>query len=405
MPSLISKPDNLSGLKRHPLDEENNFFPRIISGWHKYAIERIIWSQLFILAVSKLRSPYRALKAILNLEKMRRMYMGDHSIKRIIKVNKKYSWHPNTPVWPSAAFNFFHENELNRIDNFRKIQGELNLLILSITKKCPLECEHCFEWSIMHLPEVLGLEDLKNIIKNYQEKGLGTLEISGGEPLNRFNDLIELIQFACGSTEVWVLTSGFGLTLKKAHAFKVAGLTGITISLDHFDETKHNSFRGNDKSFSWVMQAIENATKVGLITCLSICVTRSFTSKENLLKYTELAKSLGVCFVQILEPKATGNYANKDVLLSEEQISVIEEFHYMVNSEEKFKDYPLIVYHGYHQRRIGCFGGGSRYLYIDSNGDIHSCPFCRKPIGNALYGTNGTTRELTTCKSYEFSEA
>lgn len=404
MPEIVPKSDNTSELRTHPLDTDNNSLPRIISGWQKYAIERIIWSQLFVLAVRKLRSPQRALKALLNLEKMRRMYMGDHSIKRIIKVNGKYSWHPNTPAWPSVAFNFFHENELNRIDNFRMIDGELNLLILSITKKCPLECEHCFEWPVMHQPEVLGLENIKNIIKTYQQKGLGTLEISGGEPLSRFSDLIELINFTEDSTEVWVLTSGFGLTLNKAHVLKKAGLTGITISLDHFDEKKHNLFRGNDKSYSWVMQAMENAIKVGLTTCLSICVTRDFVSQENLMRYTELAKSLGVCFVQILEPKATGRYADKDVLLTESQISVIEEFHFRMNSEDEFKDFPLIVYHGYHQRRVGCFGGGSRYLYIDSNGDIHACPFCRKPIGNALNGTNGTVQQLANCKSFKFSE-
>ena len=195
MPVITPKSDNTSELRTHPLDTANNSLPRIISGWQKYAIERIIWSQLFILAARKLKSLRRAAKAIVKLEKMRRMYMGDHSIKRIIKVNGKYSWHPNTPAWPSEAFNFFHENELNRIDNFRKIEGELNLLILSITKKCPLDCEHCFEWPVMHQPEVLALEDLKNIVKSYQEKGLGTLEISGGEPLSRFNDLIELIQY------------------------------------------------------------------------------------------------------------------------------------------------------------------------------------------------------------------
>ncbi len=404
MPEVKPKSANTAVLETHPLDTANNSLPRIISGWHKYAIERIIWSQLFILAVRKLRSPRRAARAIVKLEKMRRMYMGDHSIKRIIKVNGKYSWHPNTPAWPSPAFNFFHENELNRIDNFQKIEGELNLLILSITKKCPLECEHCFEWPIMHQPEVLGLEDLKYIVKSYQDKGLGTLEISGGEPLSRFNDLIELIEFTEGSTEVWVLTSGFGLTLNKARSLKMAGLTGITISLDHYDEEEHNAFRGNSKSYSWVLQSIENATNVDLTTCLSICVTRSFATRENLMRYAELAKSLGVCFVQILEPKATGNYADKDVLLKESQISVIEEFHFMMNSDEKFNDYPIIIYHGYHQRRIGCFGGGSRYLYIDSNGDIHPCPFCRKPIGNALSGANGTVQKLATCKSFEFSE-
>lgn len=389
----------------HRLFVKNTNNTKIISGWYNSVIVRIIWTQLFILALRKLRSPQRALKAILKMEEMRKSYHGNHSVSRIMKVGNKYCWHPNTPIWPSSSFDFFHENELNRIDKFREINGELNLLILSITKKCPLACEHCFEWPVMHQPEVLSLENLKSIVHNYQNKGLGSLEISGGEPLSRFSDLVDLIQFSSDSTEVWVLTSGFGLTLNKAQNLKDAGLTGITISLDHFEEEKHNLFRGNDKSFDWVIKAVENSAEVGLITCLSICATRSFVSTENLYKYTELAKKLGVCFVQILEPKATGNYAEKDVLLKEDHISIIEDFHYKVNSEEKFKDYPLIVYHGYHQRRIGCFGGGSRYLYIDSNGDIHSCPFCRSTLGNALNIENEGLQQVASCKSFEFSEA
>lgn len=401
----MSRSESSTELMLLESDVENSSSSKIISGLHKFFIERIIWAHLFIIAISKLHNPLRAIKAILNLEKIRRAYMGDHKLIRLVKVDQKYSWHPNIPSWPSNAFNLFHENEINRINTFRIIQGELNLLILSITKKCPLKCEHCFEWDIMHKPETLSLEDLKEIIRRYQEQGLATLELSGGEPLSRFNDLIELVQFASISSEVWVLTSGFGLTLKKAYSLKNIGLTGITISLDHFDEAMHNSFRGHGKSFSWVIKAVENAIKVGLTTCLSICATKRFVTRNNLMKYAELAKNLGVCYVQILEPKATGNYANKDVLLSNEQISEITDFHYMMNSEKKFREYPLVVYHGYHQRRMGCLGGGNRYLYIDSNGDIHPCPFCHSPMGNALSGPNGIDMKLSTCNSFEFSES
>ena len=46
---------------------------------------------------------------------------------------------------------------------------------------------------------------------------------------------------------------------------------------------------------------------------------------------------------------------------------------------------PIVSFPGYHQRRIGCFGAGDRYLYMDSNGDLHACPFCQYKVGNALF--------------------
>jgi radical SAM protein with 4Fe4S-binding SPASM domain len=36
---------------------------------------------------------------------------------------------------------------------------------------------------------------------------------------------------------------------------------------------------------------------------------------------------------------------------------------------------------------LGCFGAGNRYLYIDPNGDVHACPFCRGKQGNMLEET------------------
>jgi MoaA/NifB/PqqE/SkfB family radical SAM enzyme len=55
-----------------------------------------------------------------------------------------------------------------------------------------------------------------------------------------------------------------------------------------------------------------------------------------------------------------------------------------INSSDKYMDYPIVTYPGYHQRRIGCLGAGNRYLYIDSVGNIHACPFCQRIAGNAV---------------------
>ena len=49
----------------------------------------------------------------------------------------------------------------------------------------------------------------------------------------------------------------------------------------------------------------------------------------------------------------------------------------------KYKKYPILLYHGYHQRRVGCFAG-SRSVYIDSAGDVHSCPFCHTKSFNII---------------------
>jgi MoaA/NifB/PqqE/SkfB family radical SAM enzyme len=57
-----------------------------------------------------------------------------------------------------------------------------------------------------------------------------------------------------------VLSSGFNFTRENARSLKQAGLTGVVISLDHFDPEKHNAFRGFNNSFNDVTRASPTCT-------------------------------------------------------------------------------------------------------------------------------------------------
>lgn len=189
------------------------------------------------------------------------------------------------------------------------------------------------------------------------------------------------------------------LDRKKAIELRQAGLYGVMISVDHYDEGMHNVFRGNDKAFTNALEALKCSREEGLITAMSICITSSFCSKENLDKYMDFAREQQVTFVQFFEPRQKGRYKDKAVLLSQDEINVIDTFFHEFNDSKKNSDYPIILYQGYHQRKIGCMGAGNRYLYVDSDGMIQSCPFCNHGMGNALelsdeYSVRGQ------CKSY-----
>ena len=100
----------------------------------------------------------------------------------------------------------------------------------------------------------------------------------------------------------------------------------MNISLDHWDENMHDTFRGMPGSYAWVEKACKNTKEEGLVLALTLCATKAFTSKKNLWKYADFAKKLGANFVQILEPKAVGHYRGKNVDLSFEQQLMIESF-------------------------------------------------------------------------------
>jgi MoaA/NifB/PqqE/SkfB family radical SAM enzyme len=175
--------------------------------------------------------------------------------------------------------------------------------------------------------------------------------------------------------------------MEKAKQLKKAGLTGVSVSLDHYLEAEHNKFRRNDKSFKFALEAIKNAQEVGLLTAMTLCVTQSFCTLENLDAYHQLAFELKVPFVQLMEPRATGNYEGKDVELNTEQFKILEDFYKKRNSDKNFKNFPIIQYTGYQQRNKSCGGAGNRYIYIDTDGYTMACPFCQNRKSHFLNGT------------------
>jgi MoaA/NifB/PqqE/SkfB family radical SAM enzyme len=179
------------------------------------------------------------------------------------------------------------------------------------------------------------------------------------------------------------VTSGFNCTEENAGKLKEAGCKGVVVSIDHYIPELHNIFRGHRDSFDHAVAAISAVKKAGMVSAMSVCVTKSFIDGGHLLPYLEFARSLGVHFVQLLEPRAIGHYNGANVLLEEKHIHQLENFFSEINHSKEYRDYPVLQYHGYHQRRVGCFAG-SRSVYIDSAGDVHSCPFCHTSSFNIL---------------------
>ena len=78
-----------------------------------------------------------------------------------------------------------------------------------------------------------------------------------------------------------------------------------------------------------------------------------------------------------------GHYEKQNVLLEEKHIIMLEQVFKQINHSSAYKNYPTMMYHGDHQRRVGCFSG-SCSVYVDSAGDVHACPFCHTKFYNII---------------------
>ena len=355
----------------------------MVSGIHKNLIMTGIWINIFLCALYIKKNPLKAFRTLKELKEIRNNSRENHSLLKYAKVGRRYYYSFYAPGWPSQAFSKYISNNIKKLDNPFS-QTTLDTILFAITKKCGYQCEHCFEWNALNKPETLDTKDLLLVIDSFEKLGITQVQLSGGEPLNRFDDIISILEHTKKATEVWLFTSGYHLTKERAALLKQHGLTGVSISLDHWIPALHNSFRGKKNAFEWVEKAVANARKEKLVVCLSLCATNEFINKKNLFQYAELAKNWGVSFIQVLEPKSVGHYAGKDVCLDQNKISLLEEFYATYNYNEAFVDYPSVVYHGFYSRRIGCGAGGKHYVYIDTDGDVHNCPFCQRKLFSAL---------------------
>ena len=330
----------------------------------------LIRINIFIVAIIRFRTPSRAKKHLVSLLKKRDTSFGPIRMTRAYFSRGKIYQTINLPGWPSRSFNSFLQDEVNASMGHSRVH---HTSFLEITAKCRLRCEHCSFAGSKKTRKKNNAgkpSDSVSILRGY---GYGHIQFTGGEPLEEFEELVDCIR-AAGNMDTWLLSSGYELGRVKASVLAKEGLTGIVISLDHWNEKKHNDFRGNDNAFLQAKEAIADSLRCGLLVGVSLCATREFTTEENLRKYLELASLLGVHFIRILEAKESGEYAGKDVLLSSEQKGLLEKFFYKTNLPAGDRSLPVIGYPDY-MNKGECAGKGNRYIYVDMEGGVHPCAF------------------------------
>ncbi|WP_157831521.1 radical SAM/SPASM domain-containing protein [Confluentibacter flavum] len=386
--SVISVRDELHYSEAVVVSEGENCFKidsKIITGIEKSWWHFRIRLTLISILISSYSNPLHWIRGINYLIHLRKKFLGNFKLKKLVKVDGKYYMGLYTPGWNDDIYKRFIISELNHYKSIEKSVLRFNHVYLAITKKCPLQCDHCYAWDVLNQKDQLNENDLSNIISKLQAMGTGQIHLTGGEPMLKLDILINLISKSKNTTNFWINSSGFKLTNEVAKRLKNAGLTGVFISLDHFEKEKHNNFRKFKDAYYWAINGAKNAIENQLVVVFSVCVTNDFVSEENLMAYMQLARKTGVHFVQFLEPKEVGHFKGKEVTITQENIAILESFYTKINFSNEFLDFPIISYHGYYQRRQGCFAGGNRSMYVDTEGNLNACPFCHTNSGNILH--------------------
>jgi MoaA/NifB/PqqE/SkfB family radical SAM enzyme len=329
------------------------------------------------------RDPGAAARAVRELVGAVRRRRGFPIPERRVRVAGRTFLDPTIPGWPSPALDRFLEGELERISPTRPGPPPLHFALLGVTRRCGLRCQHCSDGDLLGAEEALPVEEVVAIAGALADLGSCHLELTGGEPMLRL-DAVEAVARMLGPrADVWVLTSGTGLDAGAARRMRGAGVVGVMVSLDHWDAARHDAFRGVKGTFERAVVGARTATGADLVVGLSCTVTRE-TTVDDLRRLAALGAELGAGFLRLLEPRAVGRWAGRDVALRPAQVDSLLRF--AAEANRGHARVPIVELPALGQRAVGCFGAGDRYLFVDAAGEVHACPFCRGSAGSARHG-------------------
>jgi MoaA/NifB/PqqE/SkfB family radical SAM enzyme len=253
-------------------------------------------------------------------------------------------------------------------------------MYIAITERCPYHCAHCSAVGRNPVQE-LTTSEMKKVLADLQDMGTAIIGFTGGEPLLR-NDLCELIASIDERSVSFLFTTGYGLTLEKAKAFKKAGLFAVGISLDDAAPKRMDAMRGREGAFDKAVEAVKLCREAGLYTMTQTVAGRDSLRTGHLQKIIALSKTLGVHEVRVLENMPSGRLAkvSEDRILNAADRDELRAFNVAMNKEKGLPKVSVFAYTE-DKSRFGC-GAGTQHSYLDAAGNLYPCDFVPLSFGN-----------------------
>jgi MoaA/NifB/PqqE/SkfB family radical SAM enzyme len=311
-------------------------------------------------------------------------------ICKFTRFNKYYYFSLTVPHWPSKPFDTMVANGgLNITVSGTPMKKQIDTVIMGITRKCTYKCCHCYEKYNLGDVDTVPLERWKKAINELQNEGVSIITFSGGEPMMRYEGLLELLRTADHSrSDFHVHTSGYGVTPEKAAELKMAGLHAAGVGLDDVNPDRNDLFRGCKGAYEQAVNALRIFSDAGIFTYVNFCPSEALIHSGDINHYFELLKSLNVGFVRWLEPKPCGGYSDEDPedLLSQGDREILKDLYIKLNTGVNYSDYPPVSYEAFSEApgNMGCMMAGHSLLYIDSLGNVEPCVFMPVTFGNIM---------------------
>jgi len=259
--------------------------------------------------------------------------------------------------------------------------------VWEVTLKCDLRCIHCGSRAGKARPDELSTDEALDLIDQMADLGVGEISLIGGEAYLR-SDWLQLVT-RCRERDMLVqmTTGAWGLTHDRLVAARDAGLQGVSISVDGFEQV-HDALRGRRGSFAAIKRTFADLRQIGGIRITA----NTQINRTNLGEIEPLFAWLideGIVSWQVQLTAACGRAADEPgVLLQPYQVL---QTHPMLvrcrrygdargvrlwpgNNIGYFGPFEHILRHDWSCQHRGSCGAGRATLGIEADGKIKGCP-------------------------------
>lgn len=241
-------------------------------------------------------------------------------------------------------------------------------ILLDPTSACNLSCTGC--WASEYGNKLnLSFDEIDSIITQGKEIGIFMYIYTGGEPLVRKKDIIDL----CKKHNDCVFLAFTNATLiDEDLAKQIREVKNFVPAISIEGDKKATDSRRGDGTYEKVVHAMEILRKYkvpfGASTCYTSANYESITDDE----YFDRLISFGAKFAWFFHYMPIGNDAVPELLLNPDQRETV---YRKIRDVRNRKSIFLIDFQNDGEYIGGCIAGGRDYFHINPNGDVEPCVF------------------------------
>lgn len=245
------------------------------------------------------------------------------------------------------------------------------IILFDPTSACNLKCKGCWAAEYGH-QQSLSNEEMQSIVSQGKELGTHFYMLTGGEPLIRKDDIIELARNNrdCGFV---IYTNATLVDQKFCEDMNEVGNIGLALSLEGNEES--NDWRRGEGSYKRTLEAMELLHKNKCLFGVSVCYTRKNLDYITDDSFMDMIIEKGAKYALYFNYMPVGHDADPELIPSPKQREFM--YNWLKKTRNSKTGKPIFVMDFQNDAEYvgGCIAGGRNYFHVNSAGDIEPCVF------------------------------